>query len=224
MQPGAQIRGRTLDVPLMLNAGARGVGRIGSCRPMASADPEPPRRSERQMVAAIAQRGVALILVLWVMALMAILLGSFALMARTENLEARHMFDGTTARYGAEAGLERAVYELRNPDLTTRWVCDGRPYEFDFENAHIHIEILDESGKIDLNSADDTICCNRCSFPSAWIRIRRPRCRPRSRTGAIGDDIPHAERRRRVDAVQSGRDCRTVRATRRSRPIRKCSR
>ena len=101
------------------------------------------------------QRGVALILVLWVMALMAILLGSFALMARTENLEARHMFDGTTARYGAEAGLERAVYELRNPDVTTRWVCDGRPYEFDFDNAHIHVEILDESGKIDLNTADD---------------------------------------------------------------------
>jgi general secretion pathway protein K len=103
------------------------------------------------------QRGVALILVIWVIALMTILLGSFALIARTENLESRHLFDGTSARYSAEAGLERAVYELRNPDVTTRWVCDGRPYEFDFDNAHLHIEILDESGKIDLNTADDTL-------------------------------------------------------------------
>ena len=103
------------------------------------------------------QRGVALILVLWVIALMSVLLGSFALIARTENLESRHMFDTTTARYAAEAGLERAVYELRNPDPLTRWVGDGRPYEFAFDNALVHIELTDESGKIDINSADDTL-------------------------------------------------------------------
>ncbi len=103
------------------------------------------------------QRGVALILVIWVIALMTILLGSFALIARTENLESRHLFDGTSARYAAQAGLERAVYELRNPDITTRWVCDGRPYEFEFEGSRVHIEILDESGKIDLNTADDSL-------------------------------------------------------------------
>jgi len=135
------------------------------------------------------QRGVALILVLWVMALMAILLGSFALMARTENLEARHMFDGTTARYGAEAGLERAVYELRNPDVTTRWVCDGRPYEFDFENTHIHLEILDESGKIDLNTADDTL------LQSLFMSVGIDQMTAASLSAAIqdwrdGDDIP----------------------------------
>jgi general secretion pathway protein K len=103
------------------------------------------------------QRGVALILVIWVIALMTVLLGSFALISRTENIEARHLFDGTTARYAAEAGLERTVYELRNPDMSTRWVGDGRPYEFQFDNALLHVEITDESGKIDLNSADDAL-------------------------------------------------------------------
>lgn len=103
------------------------------------------------------QRGVALILVLWVIALMSVLLGSFALIARTENLESRHLFDTTTARYAAEAGLERAVYELRNPDPLTRWVGDGRPYEFAFDNALVHVELTDESGKIDINSADDVL-------------------------------------------------------------------
>jgi general secretion pathway protein K len=99
------------------------------------------------------QRGVAMILVVWVIALMSVLLGSFALIARTENLQARHLFDSTTARYAAEAGLERAIYELRRPDPTMRWVGDGRPYEFQFDNALVHIELTDESGKIDLNSA-----------------------------------------------------------------------
>lgn len=136
-----------------------------------------------------AQRGVALILVIWVMALMAVLLGSFTLMARTENIEARHMFDGAQARYGAEAGLDRAVYELRNPDVTTRWVCDGRPYEFDFDKAHVHVEILDESGKIDLNTADDTL------LQSLFVSVGVDPNTAVSLSAAIqdwrdGDDIP----------------------------------
>lgn len=102
-------------------------------------------------------RGVALVLVMWITALMAILLGSFALIARTENLEARHMFDMTTARYDALAGIERAVFELRNPDVNARWAADGRAYEFPYEGALVHVEITNESGKIDLNVADSTI-------------------------------------------------------------------
>jgi len=102
-------------------------------------------------------RGVALILVMWIMALMAILLGSFALISRTENLEARHMFDMTTARYDAIAGVERAIFELRNPDLNARWVADGRGYEFPYEGAVVHVEVTNESGKIDINVADSTV-------------------------------------------------------------------
>lgn len=103
------------------------------------------------------QRGVALILVIWVIALMGVLLGSFALIARTENFEARHLFDGTTARYAAQAGIERAVYELRNPDMTQRWVGDGRPYIFEFDGAQVRVELTDESGLIDINTADDAL-------------------------------------------------------------------
>jgi general secretion pathway protein K len=103
------------------------------------------------------QRGVAMILVVWVIALMSVLLGSFALIARTEGMQARHLFDTTTARYAAEAGLERAVFELRRPDPNSRWTGDGRPYEFQFDNALVHVELTDESGKIDLNSVGDDI-------------------------------------------------------------------
>ena len=103
------------------------------------------------------QHGAALILVIWVIALMTVLLGSFALIARTENLESRHLFDGTTARYAAQAGLERAVYELANPDITKRWVGDGRPYDFTFDNAKVQVELTDESGKIDINTAGDDV-------------------------------------------------------------------
>jgi general secretion pathway protein K len=112
-----------------------------------------PKRRARPAPAPARTRGVAFVLVLWVIAMLAILLGSFSLIARTENLQARHMFDTTQARYAAEAGLNLAVYELRKADPIERWVGDGRPYRFNYGGAEIEVQITDESGKIDLNSA-----------------------------------------------------------------------
>ena len=99
------------------------------------------------------QRGIAFILVLWVIAMLSILLGSFAMIARTENLQSRHLFDTTQARYAAEAGLNLAVFELRKSDPVERWVGDGRPYTFGYGTAEIEVRITDDSGKIDLNAA-----------------------------------------------------------------------
>lgn len=101
-----------------------------------------------------AQRGVAFIIVIWLMALLTILLGAFALMARTEGMQARHMFDSTAARYAAGAGINEAVYFLAQPDPAQRWIPDGRLYEFPFEDAVITVEITDESGLVDINAAD----------------------------------------------------------------------
>jgi general secretion pathway protein K len=106
------------------------------------------------------QRGVAFILVLWLLALLTILLGSFALITRTEGLQARHLFDTTAARYAAEAGLNRAVYQMANPDPQQRWVPDGRKYELEFEGAQLRLEVTDESGLIDLNAADTLTLSN----------------------------------------------------------------
>ena len=102
-------------------------------------------------------RGVAFILVLWVIAMLSIMLGSFALTARTENLQARHLFDTTQARYAAEAGLNLAVFELRKTDPLMRWVGDGRPYTFGYGDAEIEVRITDDSGKIDINTADEKL-------------------------------------------------------------------
>jgi len=99
------------------------------------------------------ERGIALIVVLWMLALLTIIVGTFAVLARTEALQARYLFDTTDARYAAEAGLHRAVVELRNPDMETRWVADGRPYTFRFGNADVEVRVIDETGLIDINAA-----------------------------------------------------------------------
>lgn len=100
-------------------------------------------------------RGVALLIVLWIVALLVVLLGGFTLVARTESLEARHLLDSTTARYAAEAGLSRAIYELQRPNPLTRWVPDGRSYKVTAEDAEVEVEINDEGGKVDINQADE---------------------------------------------------------------------
>lgn len=102
-------------------------------------------------------RGVAFVLVLWVIAMLSIMLGSFALVARTENLQARHLFDSTKARYAAEAGLNLAVFELRKTDPQQRWVGDGRPYTFGYDDAEVEVRITDDSGKVDINAADEKL-------------------------------------------------------------------
>jgi general secretion pathway protein K len=101
----------------------------------------------------VAQRGVAFVLVLWVIAMLSILLGSFSLIARTENLQARHLFDTTRARYAAEAGLNVAIFQLRKADPMERWIGDGRPYTFGYDEARVEIRITDDSGKIDINAS-----------------------------------------------------------------------
>jgi len=105
-------------------------------------------------------RGVAFLLVLWVVAMLSVLLGSFALIARTELTQSRHLFDTTQARYAAEAGLDLAVYELRKSDPLARWVGDGRPYSFGFGDADVEVKITDDSGKIDLNTPNEQMLTN----------------------------------------------------------------
>lgn len=103
------------------------------------------------------QKGIALVLVLWVALLMSVIAGGFALSARTESVQSRILFNQVQAEFLAEAGLNRAVFELRNPDPETRWIADGRSYEFTLDEAKINVQITDESGKIDLNLANEEL-------------------------------------------------------------------
>ncbi|WP_424682254.1 general secretion pathway protein GspK [Frateuria sp. YIM B11624] len=104
-----------------------------------------------------AQRGVALLLVLWACTLLAIMLGGYAMTARTEGLQARYQFAQTQAHYAAEAGLSRAIYGLQDTRLAERWLADGRPYTFRFDGFTVRVSAVDEGGKVDLNSASPLV-------------------------------------------------------------------
>ena len=103
------------------------------------------------------QRGVALLLVLWACTLLAILLGGYAALVRTEALQARFEFSQTQAHYAAEAGVMRMAYQLQNPIPKQRWLSDGRNYTFSYEGAQISVSAIAEGGKVDLNSASPEV-------------------------------------------------------------------
>lgn len=106
------------------------------------------------------QRGVALLVVLWACTLLAIMVGGYAMLARTEGLQARYQFAQTQAHYAAEAGLMRAIYALQDPQLQQRWMPDGRIYPLEFDGAKINVSIVSENGKVDLNAASPDVLQN----------------------------------------------------------------
>ncbi|MGH8031614.1 MAG: general secretion pathway protein GspK [Luteimonas sp.] len=100
------------------------------------------------------QRGAALLLVMWMIALLAALVGGFALTARIESMQGRVLSRGIVAGQAARAGVEYAMTRVTDPDPALQWLPDGRPYRWMFDDAEVTIRIVDESGKIDLNGAD----------------------------------------------------------------------
>lgn len=102
-------------------------------------------------------RGVALLLVMWLIALLTALVGAFALTAKTEGLQGRVLSRGLAAGEAARAGIEYAITRAGDPDPQRQWLPDGRPYPWRFGEADIEVRLVDENGKIDLNQADPTL-------------------------------------------------------------------
>jgi general secretion pathway protein K len=104
------------------------------------------------------QQGVALVIVLWVIALLGVIAASYALSTRIETALTRNWLESNQARALAKAGVQIAILELLRPATTdaeaeNKWRADGTVYETSFAGAGLRIAIADETGKIDLNGA-----------------------------------------------------------------------
>ena len=101
------------------------------------------------------QSGVALVLVLWVVSLMTLMAGSFALSTQRESALMSHARTRARATALAEGGIHYAMLMLSLPDVTKRWVADGRGYRISLDGTELELRLYDEAGKIDLNSAQE---------------------------------------------------------------------
>ncbi|CAL1241197.1 general secretion pathway protein GspK [Candidatus Methylocalor cossyra] len=101
------------------------------------------------------QAGLALVLVLWVLALMTIMAGSYSLSTQREAALLSHAHERARGVALAEGGIHYAMLMLSLPDIQKRWRADGTEYLWEVEGARVRIRIFDESGKIDLNAAQE---------------------------------------------------------------------
>ncbi len=100
-----------------------------------------------------AQRGAALLLVMWLILLLSGLVAGYAMSARIESMQGNGLARSVAAQEAARAGIEFAAARMLDPDPAQRWAPDGRGYRLDFDGAQLEVSVRDETGKVDLNTA-----------------------------------------------------------------------
>lgn len=107
------------------------------------------------------QRGLALVAVLWVVAILALIAAVFMRETRTEIALTRNLEEDAQAEALAEAGVNRAILVLLGLDMgfdpTLPWRVDGTPFALEYGGGTMQVSIQDEGGKIDLNRAGDAV-------------------------------------------------------------------
>jgi general secretion pathway protein K len=111
------------------------------------------------------EKGIALIMVLWVITILMTLVISFSFLIRTDGYSTIFFKEGVQKKFIAEAGIERAILEIyhrqtyREKTVTVEGNevvrIDGRPYTGRIESGKYTFRLLSESGKIDINKMTD---------------------------------------------------------------------
>jgi general secretion pathway protein K len=99
-------------------------------------------------------RGAALVLVLWLVALLTATIGAFALSARVEYMQGKVTADLGAGQEIAHAGVDYALSRMHATPTQPAWHADGRRYRWQFDGRTVELRVIDEAGKVDLNQAD----------------------------------------------------------------------
>ncbi|MCG7942028.1 MAG: type II secretion system protein GspK [Candidatus Thiodiazotropha taylori] len=111
------------------------------------------RRYRGDFAACGRNRGVALILVLWMVALLTIIAASFSTQSKVESRLAGNSKAALQAKLLAESGFSRAVMELMVISPQQRWNFNGQLYPLQTAQGELEVSIRNASGLLDLNKA-----------------------------------------------------------------------
>jgi len=100
------------------------------------------------------QTGIALVMILWFIALLSLLALGFSKATRTNTLVTRNLVDSIQAKHLAAAAVEKGIHGLVSPDPAVfNRLITGVPYEFSIGDAKLSYLLQDENGKLDINHA-----------------------------------------------------------------------
>ena len=120
-------------------------------------------------------RGVALLMVLWVMAILSVVVLEFSFAMRTEVNITKNFKEELQLYAMTQGGVQRAIAELiyqQDPKvqqlrrtLTTEeippekkeWVTDGRSYVLPFDQGTCDIKVMSETGKVNINLVSESM-------------------------------------------------------------------
>jgi general secretion pathway protein K len=98
---------------------------------------------------------LALVAVLWAIVLLTVMAASFSLSMQRDAGLVRNAQERARGLALADAGVHYAMLMLSLPDPLKRWRGDGTPYQVRLPGGAVAVSIFDESGKIDLNAAQE---------------------------------------------------------------------
>lgn len=100
---------------------------------------------------------MALLLVIWVLALLSLLAAGLTVAARSEAVLVRNREQSAQAQALAEAGVSLAILGLLEIDPAAQWRADGEERHFAVGGGRLGVVVQDEGGKIDINQADEIL-------------------------------------------------------------------
>ena len=100
------------------------------------------------------QRGMALIIVLWLIVLLGVIAAGHARNVHSETRLAMRHVESARARALAEAGIQRAILALLLQTSGNEWPVNGTLQRLDIDNREVTVAVRDATGLIDLNAAD----------------------------------------------------------------------
>ena len=130
------------------------------------------------------QRGMVLVIVLWIVTLLAVMAGGFAYSMRVETRLATTAVERAQARALAEAGMAYALAWQLDPELQKQWPPNGDPHDWMFGGGRVRIEVTNASGLVNLNNAGSDLL----------------------KALLAGAGVAAADQDRLVDAIQDWRD------------------
>jgi general secretion pathway protein K len=103
------------------------------------------------------QRGIALVVVLWIVTLLALQVSIFNLTVRDAAALAGNELAAARGEALAAAGIEMAAARLAEREPARRWQGNGGVHTVALGGARLQITISDESSRLDLNAASDEL-------------------------------------------------------------------
>lgn len=104
------------------------------------------------------QRGMVLVIVLWIVTLLAVMAGGFAYSMRVETRLATSTVERAQARALAEAGVAYAqAWQLDYESSRKAWPPNGDPHGWAFGGGRLRIEVVNAHGLISLNSTGNEV-------------------------------------------------------------------